>query len=83
VSPHRGKAEPDNHHRRAKRLSAIASVATAHSTVIVRLDRTIQYAKASAKDQMSRGVLDTRLRGYDSGVWARFLDDFGMMEFYR
>jgi hypothetical protein len=31
--------------------------------------RMIQYSEESVIDPRSRGVLDTRLRGYDGGVW--------------
>jgi hypothetical protein len=52
------------------------------STVVVRLDRTIQYSGTPMTDLRSRGVLDTRRSlssgspkarpggGYDSGFWA-------------
>jgi hypothetical protein len=32
-----------------------------------RLDRAIQYAETFVIDPRSRGVLDTRFRGYDTG----------------
>src|ERR1700754_3276329 len=31
--------------------------------------RTIQYSETSAMESRTRGVLDTRLRGYDGGGW--------------
>jgi hypothetical protein len=37
----------------------------ANSAVIVRLDRTIQYAAAFAFKPMRLRLLDTRFRGYD------------------
>jgi hypothetical protein len=36
--------------------------------VIVRLDRTIQYSETSMIEPKSRGILDTRIRGYDGLV---------------
>ncbi len=42
--------------------------------VIVRLDRTIQYSEASVMESRTRGVLDTRLRGYDGGGWSIFIN---------
>jgi len=40
------------------------------SAVIARLDRAIQYAGTAVIAPRSRGVLDTRFRGYDSGSSA-------------
>jgi len=51
-------------------MFVVARDRAAFSTVIVRLDSTIQYSGTPMTDQRGRGVLDTRLRGYDSGFWA-------------
>jgi peptide-methionine (S)-S-oxide reductase len=44
--------------------------AETHSIVVARLDRAIQYFSAREMELKSCGVLDTRLRGYDGGVWS-------------
>ena len=44
-----------------------------HSGVIARLDRATQHSEASAIVPISRGVLDPRLRGDDSGVGRALL----------
>jgi hypothetical protein len=46
-------------------MSRDRGVVSAHS-VIVRLDRTIQYSEALTMESRTRGVLDARLRGHDS-----------------
>ncbi len=43
----------------------LADRAAATNVVIVRLDRTIQYAAADLFPLMRRRLLDTRFRGYD------------------
>jgi hypothetical protein len=43
---------------------------TANTPVIVRLDRTIQYAAAFAFKPGRLRLLDTRLRGYDDYWWT-------------
>src|SRR6476646_7382739 len=45
-------------------MFVVARDRAAFSTVIVRLDRTIQYSGTPMTDPRGRGVLDTRLRGY-------------------
>jgi hypothetical protein len=54
-------------------MFVVARDCAALSTVVVRLDRTTQYAGTPGTDLRSRGVLDTRFRGYDSGFWAHAL----------
>jgi hypothetical protein len=46
-------------------MKSVASKQAANSAVIVRLDRTIQYAAAFALKPRFLHLLDTRLRGYD------------------
>jgi hypothetical protein len=40
------------------------------SAVIVRESGMIQYSEASVIEAKVRGVLDTRLRGYDGLLWS-------------
>jgi hypothetical protein len=46
-------------------MEIVARKQAANSVVIVRLDRTIQYAAAFALKPRCLRLLDTRLRGYD------------------
>jgi len=48
-------------------MSVMVERRAAHSAVIVRLDRTIQYAAALEPRRLR--LLDTRLRGYDD-LWC-------------
>jgi hypothetical protein len=51
-------------------LVASPEISNSLSTVIVRLDRTIQYSRAPVMESKSRGVLDTR-RSLSSGAHSR------------
>jgi hypothetical protein len=58
-------------------LSRECGVASSHWTsTVMPADAGIQYSEASVIESRTRGVLDTRVRGYDGGGWSIVIDRY-------
>src|SRR5882724_7572506 len=55
----------EKHHTAMFHIATVSISLTKRSRVIARLDRATQYSRAVVIEPTSRGVLDTRMRGYD------------------
>jgi hypothetical protein len=51
-------------------MDSVFTEQAAKFAVIVRLDRTIQYAATSVLNPKRLRLLDTRIRGYDDHWWS-------------